>query len=84
MLVGRETKTGRIRRIPLRKALQKELLGRVEKLVPFSSAGIRSFARIVLRESGVVRFRANRLRHKSRNSWKNDKKTVAARVQKAV
>jgi integrase len=78
MLVVSGTKSGRIRRVPLRRTLQKELWGRVGKLVPFSSGSCGSFALIVRRESRVARFRPHMCRHTFACRWLEEGGSLAA------
>jgi integrase len=66
-LVVSQTKSGKVRRIPLPPDLLDELRLRVGKLCPFSSEG--SFARQVRKASGVARFHVHQLRHTFACRW---------------
>jgi integrase len=60
-VVIHQTKSGKMRRVPLTAELQRELCGRVGRLVPFASPG--QFNSAVKRMSGVQDFHVHRLRH---------------------
>lgn len=60
LLVG-QTKSGRIRRVPLPRAIQEEMSRRIGRLVPFTSVG--PFSQKVRLLSGVERFHAHMTRH---------------------
>jgi integrase len=64
MLVVSQTKSGRVRRVPVPAEL---LRGRVGLLLPFRDAT--QFARQVRRRSGVTRFHAHQLRHTFACRW---------------
>ena len=69
MLVVSQTKTGKMRRVPLTRELLAELHCRVGKLVPFSVTSSGAFNRYVRRESGVDRFHVHQLRHTFACRW---------------
>ena len=69
MLVVSQTKTGKMRRVPLTRELLAELHGRIGKLVPFSVTSSGAFNRYVRRESGVDRFHVHQLRHTFACRW---------------
>ena len=60
LLIG-QTKSGRVRRVPLSRDIQAELSGRVGRLVPSSSVG--SFTRVVRERSEIERFHMHMTRH---------------------
>jgi len=60
-LVVHQTKSGRLRRIPLQPALLSELRFRVGRLMPLVDGW--SFARMVRRFTGIERFHAHQMRH---------------------
>ena len=75
-LLVHHTKSGKVRRVPLSGALQKELRLRVGKLVPFKNSW--SFADQVKRHSGVKRFHAHRMRHTFACRWLEEGGSLAA------
>ncbi len=76
VLVIGNTKSGKVRRIPLPSALLAEVRQRVGRLVPFKSPG--SFARMVRRLSGVQRFHVHMLRHTYACVWMDRSGNLAA------
>jgi len=66
-LVVYQTKTSRLRRVPLPPDLQQELVGRVGQVVQLRHAG--NVARVVRRLSGVERFHVHQLRHTFACRW---------------
>lgn len=68
-LVVHQTKSGKIRRVPLTPGMLAELRGRVGRLIPFSSGSPGSFARVVRRLSDVEEFHPHRLRHTFACKW---------------
>jgi integrase len=69
MLVVSQTKSGRIRRVPLPPELRAEIRGRVGRLVAYSWKSPGSFARAVRHASGVKRFHIHQLRHTFACQW---------------
>jgi integrase len=69
MLVVSQTKSGRIRRVPLPAELLAEIRGRVGRLVAYSWKSPGSFSRVVGRASGVERFHVHQLRHTFACQW---------------
>lgn len=67
VLVVHQTKSGKMRRVPLSDELQRELRLRVGRLVPFASPG--QFNERVKRLSGVKGFHVHRLRHTFACRW---------------
>ena len=68
VLVVHQTKTGKVRRVPLPPNLKTELRHRVGKLIPYSPLASGSFARIVNSLTGI-QFRPNQLRHTFACRW---------------
>ncbi len=66
-LVVHQTKSGKVRRIPLPSAAQSELRGRVGKLAALKHAD--SLNRAVRRHSGLERFHVHQLRHTYACRW---------------
>lgn len=62
-----QTKSGKVRRIPLPPEILRELASRVGRLVPFAHPG--TFARQVRKFSGVARFHVHMLRHTFACRW---------------
>ena len=62
-LVVHQTKSGKVRRVPLSLELQTELRDRVGQLVDYSDRSSGAFARHVQKLSGVKGFHAHQLRH---------------------
>jgi integrase len=69
MLVVAQTKSGRIRRIPLSVELSAEIKQRVGRLVPYAPSCCGAFARMVKRLSGLSRFHAHQMRHTFACRW---------------
>jgi integrase len=69
VLVVANTKTGKMRRIPLPADLREELRGRVGKLVPFSVTSCGHFARTVERLAKFEHFHVHQLRHSFACRW---------------
>src|SRR5439155_26247565 len=63
MLVISQTKSGKVRRVPLSPEILAELRGRIGRLVPFSQKSDGSFNRRVRLITGMERFHAHMLRH---------------------
>ena len=66
-LVIHQTKSGKVRRVPLPPSLRAELRGRVGRIIGLKSEG--SFARMVKTLSGVDRFHPHQLRHTFACRW---------------
>jgi integrase len=69
MLTVSQTKSGKMRRIPLPTDLLREIRSRVGRLVPFAEGSPGSFARGVRHASGVQRFHVHQLRHTFACRW---------------
>lgn len=68
-LVVHQTKSGKVRRVPVPDELLRELKGRVGKLVPYSVKSSGAFATVVQNQSGVDRFHVHQLRHTYACRW---------------
>lgn len=69
MLVVAQTKSSRLRRVPVAPDLLNEILTRGGRLVPFSEGGAGSFNKLVARRSGVDTFHVHQLRHTFACRW---------------
>lgn len=69
MLVVHQTKSGRLRRVPLPADILREVRGRVGRLVGYSWKSPGSFANAVRRASGVEGFHVHQLRHTFACQW---------------
>ncbi len=69
MLVVSQTKSTRVRRVPLAPALIREILSKPGRLVPYTEGSAGSFAKYVQRHSGVARFHVHQLRHTFACRW---------------
>jgi len=67
MLTVHRTKTGKLRRVPIPRALREELRLRIGKLIPFRHSD--SFAKQVRKLSGVEHFHAHQMRHTFACRW---------------
>lgn len=63
------TKSGRLRRVPLPRALLAEVRVRRGRLVPFAAGSPGSFTRVVRRRSGIADFHPHRCRHTFAMRW---------------
>jgi len=81
VLVVHQTKTGKVRRVPLTPALQRELKNRVGKLVPYSETACGAFASYAKKLSGVAGFHAHRMRHTFACQWLESGGSLAALQQ---
>lgn len=79
VLVVHQTKSGRVRRVPLSQAMWAELRLRVGRLMPLVAAW--SYADKVRRHSRVVRFHAHQLRHTFACRWLERGGSLAALQQ---
>lgn len=68
-LVVRQTKSGKIRRIPVEPTLLREIRGKVGRLVDFAPSASGSFARTVREKSGIDGYHAHRMRHTFACNW---------------
>jgi integrase len=68
-LVVSQTKSGRIRRVPLARDLLREVRSRVGKLVAFAECSPGSFAKAVKRETGIERVHVHQMRHTFACQW---------------
>jgi integrase len=78
VLVVSQTKSGKVRRIPLPPDLVGEIRGRVGRLVPYSEKSPGSFANAVRRRSGIVGFHVHQLRHSFGCRWLEKGGSLAA------
>ena len=69
LLVVSQTKSGRVRRVPLAGDLLAEIRMRVGRLAPFSVNNPGTFSRQVRKRSGVERFHAHLMRHTFACHW---------------
>ena len=81
VLVVSQTKTGKVRRIPLSPELWRECSSRVGKLVPFAESSMGGFARMVKRLSEVERFHPHQTRHTFACQWLERGGSLAALQQ---
>jgi integrase len=79
VLVVDQTKTGKVRRVPLPSAFRAELVGRIGRIVPFTDS--ENLAKIVRRESGLSHFHAHQLRHTFACQWLERGGSLAALQQ---
>jgi integrase len=63
VMTVKQTKSGRIRRVPLPPEILAELRGRVGKLIPYGKKSVGSFNRDVRLKTEIVGFHAHQLRH---------------------
>ncbi len=76
-----QTKTGKVRRVPLPVEICAELRGRIGKVIPFGEKSSGAFARMVRRLSGIRDFRCHRLRHTYACRWLEQGGGIAALQQ---
>lgn len=69
VLVVGQTKSGRIRRVPVSPQLAAEIRTRVGRLIPFSVRSSGAVARMIRKHSGVDRFHLHQLRHSFACRW---------------
>lgn len=81
VLLVSQTKTGKVRRVPLPPDLQREFSSRVGKLVPFAESSMGGFARMVKRLSEVERFHPHQTRHTYACQWLERGGSLAALQQ---
>jgi integrase len=77
-LVVHQTKSGRVRRIPLEPELLSEVQGRVGRLVPFSTESPGSFSRTIRSHADLDDFHAHQLRHEFACRWLEKGRSLAA------
>ena len=68
-IVVAQTKSSRVRRVPVAGALAAEIRSRSGRLVPYTEASAGSFNRVVRRRSGLLRFHVHQLRHTFACRW---------------
>lgn len=68
-LVVSQTKSGKVRRVPLLPELLREVKGRVGRLVGYSVKSPGTFAAAVRRETGLERFHVHQMRHTFACQW---------------
>ncbi len=81
MLVVSQTKSGKLRRVPVPPDLLRELKTHVGRLVPFATSSPGSFAKAVRLHSGVTRFHVHQLRHTYACGWLERGGSLAALQQ---
>ena len=69
MLMVSQTKSGRVRRVPLAPDLLAEIRGRVGRLVPYAAHSPGSFAKAVRKETGLHGFHVHQTRHTFASQW---------------
>jgi len=80
-LIVHQTKSGRVRRVPLDSVLHAEIRTHVGKLIPFAESSTGSFGQAVRRLSGVADFHPHRMRHTFACSWLEQGGSLAALQQ---
>jgi integrase len=76
-VVVSQTKSGRVRRVPLPKALLAEIRTRIGPLVPFPEGNPGGFARAIRRESGIKDFHVHQCRHTYAFRWVADRGSLS-------
>lgn len=76
-----QTKTGKVRRVPLSRELLGEIKGRVGKLVPFSPTSSGAFTRMVKKLSHIQNFHPHQTRHTFACRWLESEGNLAALQQ---
>ncbi len=69
MLLVPQTKSGKVRRVPISEALASEIENSSGRPVPFGILSAGSFNKVVARRSGVARFHVHQLRHTFACRW---------------
>jgi integrase len=77
-LVVHNTKSGKVRRVPLSPEFQAELRKRIGRLVPFSDNASNSFNRTIREVPGLEMFHAHQLRHTMACVWLEQGGSLAA------
>ena len=80
-LLVQQTKSGKVRRVPLTGELMEEVRTRVGRLVPFASVSPGSFAAVVRRATGVETFHVHQMRHTFACQWLERGGSLAALQQ---
>jgi len=80
-LVVHQTKSGKVRRVPLEAELLNEIRGRVGRLVAFATLSPGSFSRAVRKHSGIARFHVHQTRHTFACQWLERGGSLAALQQ---
>jgi integrase len=80
-LVVHQTKSGKVRRVPLAPELHAEVRRHVGRLVPFSVLSPGSFSAAIRRQSGIERFHAHQTRHTFACQWLERGGSLAALQQ---
>jgi len=80
-LVVHQTKSGRVRRVPLGQRLLGEVSTHVGRLVPFAGSSSGVFARTVRRLSGIAGFHPHQMRHTFACYWLEQGGSLAALQQ---
>ena len=78
VLVVHQTKTGKVRRVPVSDSLLREIRGRVGKLVPYTVLAVGSFNHMARKLSGVQGFHAHQMRHSFACVWLEKGGSLAA------
>jgi integrase/recombinase XerD len=69
LVVHHQTKSGRLRRVPLSPWLLSEVRRRVGRLVPFSATAKGSFAKVVRKRADIAGFHPHQMRHTFACQW---------------
>jgi integrase len=77
-LVVHQTKSGKVRRVPLSPEFQAELRTRIGRLVPFATNASNSFNRTIRNITGFEKFHAHQLRHTMACIWLEQGGSLAA------
>lgn len=80
-LVVHQTKSGKVRRVPLEPELLTEVRRRVGRLVPFARVSPGSFAKAIRNATGISRFHAHQMRHTFACQWLERGGSLAALQQ---
>ncbi len=81
MLVVSQTKSGKVRRVPLGPDLLKEVRHRVGRLVPYAERSPGSFAKAIRKATGIAGFHVHKLRHTFACRWVEQGGNLAALQQ---
>jgi integrase len=80
-VVVHQTKSGKVRRVPLAPELLREVSGHIGRLVPFATLSPGTFARLVRDRSGIEGFHVHRMRHTFACQWLERGGSLAALQQ---